>query len=330
MTNGPEAVVLRGIEAGLYPGAAFAYGTAETRFEQGVGLLGPDKRADAVDSSTLYDLASLTKVLCTTPLTFVAVGEGLVTLSDMVYDHIPEFPDRKISIRNLLLHDSGLPDYLEGAIENDANETWHKILGLAPVARPGERTIYSCLGFVLLKEILERVYGDSLDSLFRTKVAGTLGLGSVQFGPVAHAAPTGSTQSGIVHDPLARCFGGVSGNAGLFGAVGDIAGFAQAVMNKRGPFENPGWDKWTVRSGSLKERGLGWDKKSRTESCAGEKMSDESFGHTGFTGTMVWIDPCTSVFAILLTNAVVLNPDRVALRKLRAEFCDAVSASILG
>ncbi|MBS1721777.1 MAG: beta-lactamase family protein [Armatimonadetes bacterium] len=342
MSKTPVDVVENGVSTGLFPGATWAYGTARTLIVGATGTFaGPDSRAVEVD--TPYDLASLTKPMATSSVAFVLASQGALSSETYVSEVLPEWPDRGTTVAGLLLHNSGLPAYLD-LTEVGNPDVWQAIRAVAaPGLVPGP-TVYSCLGFIVLQRILERVGGAGLDTLFENLVAEPLSLTSTRFRPELRSditvPPTTQIEpwrarmmdgkegllQGIVHDPLAFLLGGVSGNAGLFGTAQDLGLIAQAVLTGSGPFDHQDWSAWLEPRG---DRAMGWDVPTPGATSAGTTMSSRSVGHTGFTGTSLWIDREVGVFAVLLTNAVYLSPDRLALRLIRSEFADSVLAEAL-
>lgn len=347
---------------GATPGAAVAIGRHGKLVKlRGYGRLDWRDGFRNVTDGTIYDLASLTKVVATTTAVMMLVDEGRIDLDAPISRYLPEWsnrPERRsVTVRNLLLHDSGLPAWAplhnEGRGRADYREN---IAGLRLNSTPGERTVYSDLGFILLAMIVEEVAGVPLDEFVDERLFKPLGMIDTGFNPlgwdirsgaaddattmlgrIAPTERTGNTPDGfihgIVHDENARGLGGVAGHAGLFSTARDLAIFAQMLLNGgwydgRRYIDPATVERFTRRFGPQSTRALGWETPGETLS-AGEYFSWSSFGHTGFTGTSMWIDRERDVFVILLTNRV--NPSRHNQRHnaLRRQLADAVQRAIV-
>jgi CubicO group peptidase (beta-lactamase class C family) len=336
----------------LAPGAVLAVSVGGERFIHGVGRLGIDDPT-VPTGGTLYDMASLTKVIALTTLAMMAVDEGRLDLDRPVVDYLPEFgrglgPRGDVRVRDLLLHDSGLPAHRrlweETVVRNAA------ILRSVTSdlnAAPGDEMVYSDLGAITLMAVVERLYGARIDRLFHERVAAPLGMTRTRFLPPgswrSSIAPTeqdpwrGRMLRGEVHDENASRLGGVSGHAGLFSTADDLLRFVEwAKAGARGeapsadlPAPPTGFRSWTVAqdhpAGS--SRGLGWDTPSG-RSSAGTIMSQRSFGHTGFTGTSIWIDPVRDIAIVLLTNRVHPTRNTPRFSILRPTVADAVMLAL--
>jgi uncharacterized protein YbbC (DUF1343 family)/CubicO group peptidase (beta-lactamase class C family) len=289
----------------------------------------PEQQPMAVD--TIFDAASLTKVVATTPSIMKLFEQGKLRLDDPVTKYLPEFQNGKsdITVRNLMTHFSGLrPDL-------DLKPKWSgystgimRALHDPPVTPPGTHFVYSDINFILLGEIVHRVSGQALNEYAHDNIYKPLEMNETQFLPPAslrsRIAPTeidpetGRPLLGVVHDPTSRYMGGVAGQAGLFTTADDLARYAQMWLNKGWIADRDTGSKMkifselTVRKftepGSPPDqpilRALGWDMDSPYSSNRGELFPLGSFGHTGFTGTSMWIDPTTNSYVILMTNAV--------------------------
>jgi serine-type D-Ala-D-Ala carboxypeptidase len=275
--------------------------------------------------NTVFDMASLTKPVATATSVMLLVERGQVDLDATASRYLPDFTgDHKdqITVRHLLTHQSGLiadnslHDYLEGP-----EVAWKKITNLGLIHPPGERFIYSDVGFIVLGELVQRVSGRSLNEFAQQEIFEPLGMSETGFCPPAerHArcAPTEKQGDewlrGTVHDPRSRELGGVAGHAGLFSTADDLAVYAQMMING-GEFEGTRILKLETielmntpheTTGGL--RSLGWDKRSVYSSNRGDLMTDSAFGHGGFTGTAMWIDPEQQLFVIFLSSR--LHPD---------------------
>lgn len=325
------------IAAGAAPGGVLAVSIHGERFVHSVGQLGVDD-ARPPDGRTLYDMASLTKVVVLTTLVMMAVDEGKIEIDSTVVHYLPEFAKgngakSRVTVRDLLLHDSGLPPdpvppLWKGSHNRDA--AIKTALAENLDAPPGAKFVYSDLSAITLAAILERLYHRRLDKLFAKKVAEPLGLTRSRFLPPkfwrAEIAATeiekvpfhDSTRAlrGEVHDENAWWLGGVSGHAGLFSDAEDALRFSEWALagslgrKVAGPSQPPPeFVTWTLKQDQPlgSSRALGWDTPSGVSS-AGSYMSARSFGHTGFTGTSIWIDPERELVVVLLTNRV--NPTR--------------------
>ena len=299
-------------------------------------------------ADTIFDLASLTKVVATTPAIMRLVEEGKLRLNDRVTQYLPEFQGgaSEITVRLLLTHFSGLRADLDLEPPWTGYDTGiRKALADKPIAAPGERFLYSDINFILLGEIVRRLSGKTLDAYAAEVVFGPLGMKETMFLPPAslrpRIAPTeelaGASEPlrGVVHDQTARSMGGVAGHAGLFGTADDLARFADLMLGlgQRGDVRL--FSPLTIRRFTAPQsppdqpvlRGLGWDVDSPYSGPRGELFPIGSYGHTGFTGTSIWIDPSTQTYVILLANSVHPKP-RAPLTSLRARLATAVAAAL--
>ncbi|HYU32362.1 MAG TPA: serine hydrolase [Thermoanaerobaculia bacterium] len=309
------------------------------------GRLTYEADAPPVTTETLYDLASLTKVVATTTMAMILVDEGRLDLDQPVRNFLPGFqgPGKEaVTVRHLLTHSSGLeataPLYKK--IEGRAAYL-ERIQAMDLVYPPGSRSVYSDLGIILLGEVLERVAGQSFETFVRERVLDPLGMRDTLFRPPAglrpRIAPTevdpwrGRLVQGEVHDENAFAMGGVAPHAGLFATAGDLARFAQMLLNGgvldgHRIISQETVELFTRRAGVVpgSDRALGWDTKSAEGSSAGTLMSPRTFGHTGFTGTSIWIDPERELYVILLTNRVHPTRENNLIREARPAVADAV------
>jgi uncharacterized protein YbbC (DUF1343 family) len=297
---------------------------------------------------TIFDCASLTKVIATTSSLMKLFEEGRFRPNDKVTDYIPEFQGGKseITLRNLFTHFSGLaPDVLLKP-EWNGNETGLRLAYTTkPTGPPGVRHVYSDINFILLGELVHRLSGQPLNEYARQHVFLPLGMKETTFLPPAswipRIAPTERPDKsspplrGVVHDPTARFMGGVAGHAGLFSTADDLARFAQMMIDGGELDGVRVFNPLTVAKFTEPQtppdqpilRGLGWDIDSPYSSNRGELFPIGSFGHTGFTGTSIWIDPSTRSYVILLANSV--HPDaRPSLVPLRAKVATIAAAAV--
>ena len=303
--------------------------------------LEPTRAPMTVD--TVFDIASLTKVVATTTAVMQLVEKGRVRLNDPVVKYLPEFGQNDksdITVRDLLTHYSGLPPGLELTHAWTGHDAGYSMaFATTPIAPQGTRFIYSDIDFIVLAAVVERVSGLPLDSYCAKNIFAPLGMAHTRFRPPAtwlpQIAPTeyderGQMLRGSVHDPTVRRMGGVSGQAGLFSSADDLAKFAQALLTGGSILSPLAIEKMTTPQqppAATALRGLGWDIDSPFSSNRGELLPVGSFGHTGFTGTSLWIDPTTHTYIILLTNAVHPRGQGSAI-SLRAKVATAVAAAI--
>ncbi len=311
-----DAVIGAAIARGELPGAVCLVGYKDRilhRKAYGQRAIEPNREPMTLD--TIFDAASLTKVVATTSSIMRLIEDGKVRLGDRVTAYLPGFQGGKseITIRNLLTHYSGLRPDLDLVPEWSGYELGiQKALADKPVGEPGVKFVYSDINYILLGEIVRRVSGKPLNEFAREEVFEPLGMSESGFLPDAslmgRIAPTEGKLRGIVHDETTRFMGGVAGHAGLFATVDDLAKFARMILRKGSPLYSPLMIASATRvqspAGQSALRGLGWDIDSPFAGNRGDLYPIGSFGHTGFTGTSLWIDPSTESFVILLANAV--------------------------
>jgi CubicO group peptidase (beta-lactamase class C family) len=306
------------------------------------GRLTYDPEAPATEPDTIFDLASLTKVMSTAPLLMQQVERGAIALDDRVFRHIGAWhgSDRDaVTMRDLLEHASGLPAWKPFFEAHRGRAAFEQAISTTPLEYPRlTKAVYSDLGFMLLGFILDA--GDvPLSARFDSMLAQMGIVQDLQFNPPdlwkKRTAPTrndpwrGRVLVGEVDDDNAYALGGVAGHAGLFGtaaAVGDYARHLLQVLDGRtGAFRQATLEEFIVRPGRVpgSSRALGWDTMLPTSSC-GTRMSARAFGHTGFTGTSLWIDPERGVYVVLLTNRVHPTSENNAIKQVRAAVHDAV------
>ena len=316
------------------------------RWQTATGRLTYDAGARECGIETLFDLASLTKVIVTASLAMRAVDMDPRWIEARVSDLDARWrgQDRAgVTVRHLLAHSSGLPPHVRlfESVSGRAAYLEH-ILDQPLAFAPGTEAQYSDLGFMLLGLLLESHLGATLDELFgpiAARIDGPLMFTppvSVRpmIAPTEHDPWRGRALQGEVHDENAAALGGVAGHAGLFGTARAVGGFAQLIL------QSLHGDTWLARQHTMREfvtrspvpgssRALGWDTMLPTSSC-GTRMSARAIGHTGFTGTSLWIDPEHDVYVVLLTNRVHPTRDREGIRLLRRDVHDAVMAEVVG
>lgn len=336
------------IAAGAAPGAVLGVSVAGQRYLYASGRLTSNEQAP-VEPTTVYDLASLTKVIGLATAVMLGVEDGKLELDAPVQRYLPAFEGEgkeRVTLRLLLAHGSGLPAWRPLFREAGTREAAFALADTtALTAPPGTMDLYSDLGLIVLTQAVEAVYRERLDSLLARRVFQPLGMTSVRFLPTAEPARIAPTEldpwrarvlRGEVHDENAARLDGVSGHAGLFGSAPDLLTFAEWLLGQADgrtgvrPFVRPSTiHEFTRRQGLIagSSRALGWDTPSPGGS-AGAFLSSTSFGHTGFTGTSLWIDPERRLTIVLLSNRVNPTRDNPRWAPVRARVADLVMTTL--
>jgi uncharacterized protein YbbC (DUF1343 family)/CubicO group peptidase (beta-lactamase class C family) len=342
------------------PGAVVLVGRGDAvLYRQAFGQRAVRPSPEAMTEDTIFDLASLTKVVATTTSVMKLVEEGRIRLNDPVTQFVPEFGrygKGGITIRHLLTHTSGLRPDLELDIEfHGADEAIRRAIEEVPTSAPGERFVYSDINFFLLGDIVRRVSGERLDRYAKTQIFDPLGMTETTFLPPEswrpRIAPTEACEPlawpcgtgpdvpflrGIVHDPTARRMDGVAGHAGLFSTAADLSRFCRMLLGggrlDSARILSPATVARMTSPATPPEmravRGLGWDIDSSYSSNRGELFPIGSYGHTGFTGTSLWLDPASKSYVIFLSNRV--HPDgKGDVTPLRARVATVAAAALL-
>jgi uncharacterized protein YbbC (DUF1343 family)/CubicO group peptidase (beta-lactamase class C family) len=342
-------IVAQAIQEKKFPGAVVIAGHhGRIVFHKAYGNRSLTPQPEAMSEDTVFDVASLTKVLCTTTAVMQLYEQGRFVLNDPVAKYLPEFAANgkgDITIRQLLTHYSGLP------ADISLNDPWvgkeeglRRAFASTPVTPPGVQFRYSDINFIVLGALVEKLSGLTLDQYEAEYLAKPLGLKSTRFLPPeswrSRIAPTqydnGVMLRGTVHDPTARRMGGVAGHAGLFSSAGDVAIYAQNLLDRlagrpsRFPLKQITLLKTTTPgqpATGTALRALGWDIDSPLSSNRGELFPVGSFGHTGFTGTSVWIDPADDAYVVMISNAVYPNGP-TGITAVRAAVANAVATAL--
>jgi len=340
-----DAVIEQAIHDGNIPGAVLVVGhNGQVIYRKAYGNRALEPRREPMTLETIFDLASLTKVVATTTAVMKLVEQGKIRLNDPVAKYLPEFGQNgkeDITVRQLLTHYSGLvPDLDLKPIWEGKETAYQMAFGEAPEAPPGSRFSYSDVNFIVLGALVERVSGETLDKYCERRIFAPLKMMHTRFTPPAalrpKIAPTQYDENehmlrGVVHDPTARRMGGVAGHAGLFSTADDLAKFSQALLNGGGGVLSAlSVEKMTRPEQPPSApvlRGFGWDIDSPFSSNRGDLLPVGSYGHTGFTGTSMWIDPTTQTYIILLSNAVHPRGKENAIA-LRSKVATAVAAAL--
>ncbi len=340
-----DTIVRNGILQGVYPGAVVMIGTADTvLLSKGYGrLTWSDTAATPSPDSTLYDLASLTKVIATTPAVMLLYERGLIQLDRPVSDYLPAFNGEGkdvLTVRHLLSHTSGLRAFLPlNTLTDNAAAARAAVLSEPLRWRPGSRVEYSDLNAMLLGWLVEAVSETSLDDFVERELYEPLGLTQTRYNLTrdqrVRAAPInvwrGHPIQGVIHDQNAARLNGVSGHAGLYSTGRELARIAQWYLG-RGSLGSdarlltPATVTTFTRPGRG-NRALGWETNDTTTTeNTGSLLSPEAYGHGGFTGTSIWIDPSRNLFVVLLTNRVYAPQTRrsiTRLKEVRGRIADA-------
>ena len=327
-----------------FPAAVVEVGNAaEVLWRAAFGRLSYDEASPPARDDTIFDLASLTKVLATTPLVMQLVERGTLALDDPIARHLSRWrgADREmVTVSDLLAHCSGLTAYLPFYRDHQGRADFEPAICALPLEYPPRtQSIYSDLGFMLLAFIVEDTGATPMSDRFAT-LLGQMGIvEKLQFNPPRQwrreTAPTeqdpwrGRLIAGEVHDENAWALGGVGGHAGLFGTAAAVGACARHLLQlldgRTGAFARNTLETFTARRADVpgSSRALGWDTMRPTSSC-GTRMSARAFGHTGFTGTSLWIDPDRSVYVALLTNRVHPTRHNEKIRQVRPAVHDAI------
>ena len=336
----------RAIVERAFPAAVIEVGTAgEPLWRQAFGTLTFDVEAAAATNDTIFDLASLTKVVATTPMVMQQIERGVLALDDPVSGHIAAWrsDDRAdVTLRDLLAHCSGLPTWRPFFRELKGRAAYETAIAAEPLEYPPRtRSIYSDLDFILLGFLVDGRL--PIAERFALMLSQMGIVEEIQFAPPAlwraRIAPTefdpwrGRLLVGEVHDENAAALGGIAGHAGLFGTAASVGSYArhllQVLDGRSGAVRRATLEEFITKRSDIpgSSRALGWDTMLPTSSC-GSQMSPRAFGHTGFTGTSLWIDPEKNVYVALLTNRVHPTRENDAIKQVRPAVHDAVRGEL--
>ncbi len=346
-----EMYLKSAIRDSAFPGCAISVGLrGKMVFQEGFGYVTYDPWFARVKTNTIFDLASLTKVIATTTLAMILFEQGQLPLDRKVVDILPEFHGNNkdmVTVRHLLTHTHGLVGWKQFYINLRGKERIvQEICRTDLNSPPGRQYVYSDLGMILLQRIIETITHKSLDLLVKEYITGPLRMNRTFYNPdtswFGEIAPTEFCKWrqvlvwGFVHDENAYAMGGVSGHAGLFSTIEDLSVFCQMYLNG-GIFDGQRIlqsetidlfiQKQNIVEGST--RALGWDTRSEENSMAGDYMSMRAYGHSGFTGTTIWIDPEHEVFVVFLTNRVYPMRNNLKIRTVRPKVHNYVMKAVL-
>jgi len=359
-----DAIIASALARKDFPGAVVLIGRkGKTVFRRAYGDCQWVPRPRAMEEEMLFDLASITKPVATATSIMVLVDEGKVSLEEKVKDYVPGFrpyidstgkPGEDARIWHLLTHTSGLPPYVEPGGHSGVKELFGERLSteelvdyiarLPKTDAPGTALHYSCLGYITLAHIIKKVSGQNIAEFSQARIFKPLKMRHTLFCPpektrdrcVATEVVEGKPFIGVVHDPLARLQGGISGNAGLFSTASDLAIFAEMMLHYGSLNGERILSPLAVaRMTSVwprpyfSGRGLGWDLVSPQSSSRGDLFGPNAYGHTGYTGTSIWIDPDTETYVIFLTNRVHPNDGgKDAISAVRSRVANVAAAAI--
>ena len=340
-----EEIIQSAIKDSAFPGAVVLVSKeGKIIYDKAFGHLTYDDTSATVTINTIYDIASLTKVIATNTAVMICYDKNLFSLDNPVAKYLPAFSQNgkeKVTIKNLLLHNSGLPAFKRFYKNySSADEVINDIYKTPLIYEPGSKTVYSDLGFITLAKLVEQVTGKGFDVFCKEEIFIPLQMNSTFFNPPDSLkykiAPTeydnywrNNLVWGKVHDETSSLLNGIAGHAGLFSTAEDISKLLQMLLDG-GRYKNIQLIKpetvklFTTRYSDKSTRALGWDTKSGEKSSAGNLFDMMSFGHLGFTGTSVWTDPTKDLFVVLLTNRIYTTRENKKLYKVRPALHDAV------
>lgn len=326
-----DHLIQQGLQQGAYPSAALAIGIGSNIYLK--------KTYGDCRETTLFDMASVSKILGPTMIAFRFLEEGSLRLYDTVEIFFPEAPDDKknITILQLMTHTSGIADHFFLSDYTDEPAGAARVILEHPLAQaPGSDPVYSCMGYILLGKILEKIGGLPLDQLAKKYVFDPLGMCHTGYHPTGDCAPTeqdpktGKPLQGVVHDENARFLKGISANAGVFSDLNDMITFSKMLSLGGNGYLSPATLAAALKNRTPNSngeyRGLGFNLAGSPKNFLGDLMSPQAYGHTGFTGTSIALDPATGLWMVLLTNRVCPTRNNLKLIRIRALAHNAAAA----
>ena len=329
--EGLRSRLMEGLGTGCFAAAACAVGVKDQVLAEAFAGEAPEPGGRPVDADTLWDMASLSKVLGPTMIGLRAIAEGTLSLEETVGAFFPEAPEdkRDITVEMLMTHTGGFePSFRLDQLLRDPADTAECILRHPLAEKPGVRPIYSCMGYILFAKMLERRFGRPLDALAAERVFRPLGMADTGYCPKDRArcaatevdAATGRPWTGVVHDENARFQGGVSGNAGVFMSLRDGVRFARMCAALGGTYLPRPLMLEAIRNhtpGQEQHRGLGFHLAGTPDCFFSDRVPEACFGHTGFTGTSLLVEPATGFWVLLLSNRVYPTRENTRLFPFR-------------
>ncbi|MBS4207907.1 serine hydrolase domain-containing protein [Bacillus sp. FJAT-50079] len=338
MRNKVLSIIQKEIDLNHIPGAVITVSyQGKIILEEAIGHSAVYPKKSAMKMDTIFDLASLTKVVATLPMLLKLIDHGDIWLDDPVSYFIPEFAQQgkeAVRLRDLLTHTSGLPAHIQYYLEDlSTDEVMQRIYNQPLLYETGSKVVYSDLGFITLYKVIEVVTKQKFEQFVQSELFTPLEMFETGFNPsfpkeryaaTEYSEKLASYKQGTVHDDNTELMGGISGHAGLFSTIRDLQNYATMIENN-GIFKGKRVLSEAVTELSKRNysrfdqehRGLGWILKSPTLSSCGDIFSDQSYGHTGFTGTSIWFDPTIQLHMILLTNRVHFGREPNYIMRLR-------------
>lgn len=336
------SMIEEALKEDVFPCAAYAIGNGERVLHKGFWgnrTLYPDSQP--LEEDTLFDMASLSKLVSTTMIALKAIETGKLCLDDKLYRFFPECYDKsEVSVRQLMTHTSGISAHIPlYKMDIQPRESIDTILQTEFAYPPESEAVYSCMGYILLGKILEITYGKPLDKLAEEMVFEPLGMQTACYCPAEkynvaateYAPDLNKYAKGIVHDENARFLGGVAGNAGVFASLNDMIQFANMLSNRGEGFLSSAMFEKAVANytpNKIESRGLGFLLTGERPTFAGDLFSNGSYGHTGFTGTSLIVDNNTGLYVILLTNRVHFGRENDKIIRFRRQFHNCIMGSL--
>lgn len=335
-----DQIINKAISDSVFPGASVLIGTSdEILYEEAYGHYTYDESSTDIETNTIFDLASVTKAFGTNFCVMKLVDEGMLDIEKPVAFYLPEFGvngKENVKVADLLIHESGLQAYYTPFEGESREHILDTIKALELNYETGFKTVYSCLNFVTTMMVVESIINEPMYQFYTKNFTIPLEMDRTMFIPpdgfIDECAPTVYELQGVVHDPLARGLEGLSGNAGLFSTTEDLAKLCQLLLN-HGVYD----DERYLNAATIKEftkpysdhtsRAIGFDTRSGEHPSSGQYFSEGTYGHLGYTGTSIWIDPVKDLFVIFLTNRVYPD-DTASIRTTRPKVYDAAILSL--
>ncbi len=335
-----DQTIENAINDSIFPAATILVGTSkDILYENAYGHYTYDTNSPKVKNNSMFDLASVTKAFGTNFCVMKLVDEGKLDIQKPVAFYLPEFAANgkgKVKVVDLLIHESGLPPYYTPYEGESRQHILDTIKTLPLNYETNSKMVYSCLNFVTTMMVIESIIQEPMYKCYAENFTVPLQMNKTMFTPPddlkEECVPTTPELQGVVHDPLARGLKGLSGNAGLFSTTEDLAKLCQLLLNK-GTYNGKRYlteqtiTKFTKRYSDHTSRAIGFDTRSGEHPSSGQFFNDGTYGHLGYTGTSIWIDPVRDLFVIFLTNRVYPD-DTASISSTRPKVYDAVILSL--